>query len=886
MAKRLRQPPKFEQVTVESVTVRPNSPRQVDFFATTAYEALYGGASGGGKGLTPQEPILTPFGWRQLKDLSVGSVVCAPDGSATKIIAYHKRGIQPLFKIKFHDGSEIICDADHLWVGWESREGRKINNKRITGQNGMRKWTTTSIFEHYKKNKQRIGIPTISAPVCFNVAGQLKGKSNFIKRPLAPYTLGVLLGDGCISKRGNATFFTKDTEIVEHINLELNTEIRYYPHNPGVYRIPTRIVGKPLSDLDLWGKKAATKHIPRQYLFAPESDRWLILQGLMDTDGWCEEDGCCFFSTISKRLANDVTHLARSLGAIVTCSSRIPTFTYKNEKKNGQLSYTLRIKIKKPERLFSISRKRDRCINKEIQSMARWIESIEPAGRGESICITVEHPSSLFIAHDFIVTHNSWSLVIDPLRYVEYTDFTATIFRRTYPQLLNSIIPYCVKYYPHAGGVWNEQKKTWTFPSGAKIRLAYMEHEDDWQNFQGDETCGQYFDELTTFHWKQYQMLGAWNRSRVPGIPPYRRSSSNPGGLAHSAVKRHFVDTCPPVKDGPERYSEIAGMWWQPMKPGPVQWFTNEVGQKLSRVFIPAKVFDNEDLLINNPNYLGQLLQLPPYRRKAYLDGDWDIFEGMFFDMFNREVHVIEPLSKNLIKSTPVSAIRGAIDYGERTVLEVGLRDYEGNIIAFAECYSTAKTPTERAELIAETLLQYDLHNIMIRHDTNMSYSLKHYTGYDKEPITIFREVLKKKMKSKEPTLVEVSKKSEEAVKYRIACNEAVKEFLRFEKDPKTGDFILRPRLFFTSDCKQLIETLPELIHDPDSPGGLDFDKDSGIDDPFDALKYFFMDLQKPIRAGQKKKYKDLDDYMENEVFKPIHDRTLNFQSSTRWDKI
>jgi hypothetical protein len=473
----------------------------------------------------------------------------------------------------------------------------------------------------------------------------------------------------------------------------------------------------------------------------------------------------------------------------------------------------------------------------------------------------------------------SWSLVIDPLQYINYSQYVATIFRRTYPQLLKSIVPQCQTYYPAAGGTYNEQKKTWKFPSGAEIRLGVMEHEEDWQNFQGDESCGQYYDELTTFYWKQYKMLATWNRSKVPGLPPYRRATSNPGGLSHSQVKAYFVDTCRPVPDGERVYSQAAGMWWQPMKPGPAYYEFDERGRQISRRFIPAKVFDNEDMLRNNPNYLSQLLQLPPEKRRAYLEGDWDVFEGMFFEDWHSDIHVIEPPGKALIKSMPKHSLRGGLDYGQRTVLEVQYRDYEGNIVQFAESYTEKQTPVERADAMAEMLLELELFNLMIRYDTNMEHNLQYYTGYDKAPIELFRKHFEKKMGKRAPIMVVVSKKSEHNQKFRVVCNEAFKQYIHFEKDAN-GQFIVRPKFFSSSVCRHFNLTVPELIHDPDKADGLDYDEDVGEDDPYEAGKYAFMDLRQAVLAPEKRKYETMDEYMREVVFKKVEAKAMRSQPS------
>lgn len=267
---------------------------------------------------------------------------------------------------------------------------------------------------------------------------------------------------------------------------------------------------------------------------------------------------------------------------------------------------------------------------------------------------------------------------------------------------------------------------------------------------------------------------------------------------------------------------------------------------KLTRKFIPSRVFDNEDLLRKNPVYLAQLLSLPVERRKALLEGDWDVFEGQFFQ-FSKAVHVIEPFIP------PADWPRvGGLDYGQRTVLEIQARDPEGRIVNFGEVYTEHQTPTERANQIAEYLLEREIYRLPIQYDTNMDLDLRHYSGYDKTQSAIFREVFAQRMGDKAPVMTVVSKSTTDRRGYRQVTNEAMKEYLRYEMGDD-GKVLHRPMFLITSDCRRLIQTLPTLIHDPDSPDGLDFDQKVGVDDPYDAAKMALMWLRTPIAASAPK---------------------------------
>jgi hypothetical protein len=107
------------------------------------------------------------------------------------------------------------------------------------------------------------------------------------------------------------------------------------------------------------------------------------------------------------------------------------------------------------------------------------------------------------------------------------------------------------------------------------------------------------------------------------------KSGTNPGGIGHKFFKSRFGI-------GVE----------EPGKPFQVYIGKHPITKEdlyETRCFIPAKVFDNQFLMKDNPGYIKNLMQLPENERKALLDGSWDIFDDQAFPMFSRSVHVVDP---------------------------------------------------------------------------------------------------------------------------------------------------------------------------------------------------------------------------------------------------
>lgn len=233
-------------------------------------------------------------------------------------------------------------------------------------------------------------------------------------------------------------------------------------------------------------------------------------------------------------------------------------------------------------------------------------------------------------------------LVIEALRQVHIPNYSGIIFRKTYTQLGELLIK-ADGYYPRIipGAKYNGQEHVWKFPSGARIYFAGMQHLKDrtkWQGWQFDFIG---FDELTHFLYDEYSYMFSRNRAKGPGTEVYMRATGNPGGIGHGWVKQRFVTVAPPMTPVKKRLEII-------MPTG------EKVTKWRHRIFVPAKLTDNQKLMENDPNYMLNLAMLPQREKEALLDGNWDSFSGQVFmewrnnpDQYERHkwTHVIEPFT-------------------------------------------------------------------------------------------------------------------------------------------------------------------------------------------------------------------------------------------------
>lgn len=212
----------------------------------------------------------------------------------------------------------------------------------------------------------------------------------------------------------------------------------------------------------------------------------------------------------------------------------------------------------------------------------------------------------------------SFGQMIDALLYaLKYPNSKQLILRRTFAELDKSLIRKSLELYPKEIYTYNSSTHTGRFQNGSIIDFGYCAAENDVYQYQSAEYDVIRFDELTHFTKEQYVYL----ISRVRGAnnyPKQVKSATNPGGVGHTWVKERFIDPAPP--------------------------FTPHAGEGgLSRVFIPAKLYENKYLMADDPDYEKRLLAQSEKDRKALLEGCWDIFEGMYFPEWKREMHVCRP---------------------------------------------------------------------------------------------------------------------------------------------------------------------------------------------------------------------------------------------------
>ncbi|MEU8888861.1 helicase-related protein [Streptomyces sp. NPDC048442] len=313
---------------------------------------LLQGEVGSGKAQPLDSMVLTPRGFRRMGDMAVGDEVVVPSGDIALLDGVFPQGVRDVWRIELSDGTSVECDDEHLWIVGTSCDWDRGRPPKVLTTREIRSDT-------YKANGSAKWYIPVVTPV------DLGGDETL---PLDPYVLGLLLGDG--SFRHNLRFSSVDDELIDAVRSAVTPQC-----------------------------EGATSHdtfVPAEFKNTSIKNRLAVLQGLMDTDGTVQADGTAVsFCSASRRLADDVAWLARSLGG----RARVLT---------KKAAYHVSVALPDLYPPFRLERKAQRMTGRpKYNTFRRGIRAVEYVGRKEVQCISVAHPSHAYVTDHFTVTHNT-----------------------------------------------------------------------------------------------------------------------------------------------------------------------------------------------------------------------------------------------------------------------------------------------------------------------------------------------------------------------------------------------------------------------------------------------------------------------------------------------
>lgn len=381
----------------------------------------------------------------------------------------------------------------------------------------------------------------------------------------------------------------------------------------------------------------------------------------------------------------------------------------------------------------------------------------------------------------------NWNGLVVRRRYKDFNEL-----RRRWDELIGNGLPA-----ERVGG--ENQANYIRFRSGAQVAMMAFQTLAQLEDIQGHQYPEIGVDECTNFPWftKLMDKLKGVNRS-PHGIPTHIFATGNPGGPGHLSVKSYFR----------------LGSGGLPT--GTV--FRDETGL-MTRVYIASFLRDNRILVEGDPKYAARLLSIQdPVLRKAWVDGDWDVYIGQAFNLTRR--HICQP-----IPVPPYVAIYMTMDWGFGKPFSIGWWWLDGadRLYRFSEWYGWNGVEDEGCRMedsvIAEGIHERE-HKLGIagRHIIRLAgpdcWNKKpDYRGGGQGPSTA--EVFQSK------GLVLRPGDPDRKLKIR-----AFRERLMLPASP-----LELPQLMVYSTCKHFIRTIPALAHDEEDVEDIDTEQEDHVYD-------------------------------------------------------
>lgn len=376
---------------------------------------MFVASRGFGKAILPTEKVRVKEGWEEIQNLQSGDRVYGSDGRLTNVLSVNRDQDLEFYKVTLRDGRTIECCENHMWKVWDKNKNRNKNEpvySNVTTKELLEQYywvrKDSKAARHNKLTKEyRYALP-------INRCLQEESNKDYL---VHPYVVGVLLGDGCIT-RHDITISSEDTEIIDRVRslLPPGYKIELQPSSPNDYSVTKTSKDVPafwtlLDRIGILGHDSHTKFIPKEYKFGNSEQRMELIRGLMDTDGYSNGQSVIEYYTVSNKLSDDFLDVARSLGLHCRHSTKESWLA------GVQYADCNRISIYTKEAVFSLPRKLgylDHPISKQGQSKYEkvFITNIEYVGKKDGCCITVDNEDNTYLTKDYIVTHNSWLLAV------------------------------------------------------------------------------------------------------------------------------------------------------------------------------------------------------------------------------------------------------------------------------------------------------------------------------------------------------------------------------------------------------------------------------------------------------------------------------------------
>lgn len=344
---------------------------------------------------------------------------------------------------------------------------------------------------------------------------------------------------------------------------------------------------------------------------------------------------------------------------------------------------------------------------------------------------------------------------------------------------------------------YHKTKNSLRFPNGSRIILGGFKDESDIDKYIGIEYDVIIVEELNQLTEEKYTKLRGSLRTSKPNWRPRMYTSFNPGGVGHVFVRGRYVIPYRAGKQGETR-------------------------------FIPSTYKENPNL---NPEYIQYLESLGGSLGKAWREGEWDIFSGMYFMEWSHEKHVVRPFeipnSWKRFRSIDPSGREGI------TSCHWYALDSDGRVWVYKEYYWSPKA------IDPKTGVEYGGRD-HDQHAKAITALSEDRDGVTEDYVYTVIDTAAFAKAGYSETVAEVYERHGvqglvPAAKERVVGWNSVHTYLRYDA------IHTRPKLQIFETCANMSRTLPLLQHDERHPEDVD---SRGEDHAADELRYFLRTLR------------------------------------------
>lgn len=403
-----------------------------------------------------------------------------------------------------------------------------------------------------------------------------------------------------------------------------------------------------------------------------------------------------------------------------------------------------------------------------------------------------------------------WALVRKLVKWAKagHRNVRVGLFCEDYVSLKDRQITKIEKEFPRWLGTLGENNI-----EGMSYRLApqfgsgviALRNLDDVSKYASSEFAIAAVDELTKNKrevFDQFRSIVRWPDIEDTGI----WGGTNPGEIGHLWVKKLWVDRTFDKEDPP--------------------------GEQFK--FIKSLPTDNPH---NAQSYLDELKSLPERLRKAYYEGNWDVFAGQYFSEWDRNMHVVPPFP------VPKTFKRfRAYDHGRENPATCAwyALDYDGRVWVYREFYAKGMNVDQIAAEI-----------VRLSGDEQYEYSVA-------DPAIFANIGFTDKFGGQ--TIAETFARY--GIIFLPASNRRVDgwnlmhQYLYWSPTRLDAEQnIIPPKIIYFNTCYDSIRTIPALVHDDIRPEDIN---SKGEDHAADRDRYLLMSLherstQKPLTEVEKK---------------------------------